>query len=469
VPQSAISSPVSAVSVRVTAPLYARVDQAGRLSLAASGEQATIDCDLRLVNGQWRIDALPDVLMVSQADFDFTYHPVPIYFCDPGGKWLVPEVRWFSAGAVMPTAVVKAVLAGPSSWLTGSVVTGAPAGTEMTLPVVPVQNGLAVVDLNSQMLTADTWHRRLLLAQLRASIATLRGLYQLDISDLVIRVNSRTFNPGNANLAGDSTPRLLAEAEFDGRPVGYSGGRLVRVQGDQLQTVNGVDELDRPGASHPAVAPGGTSYAALRGSDQLWLASPGQPARLLVSGRGPLSPPSVDLAGLVWTSANSGQGSVILAGNASRPVAALATHGWPNNLRVIRLRPSGDGTRVLIGATLGTERQLLIAGVLRDQAGLPVGLGPPQLVVGDFTEIYDLAWVGESQVVVLGPRVGQPSEPWLVRLGGAVTATAAMPAARRVLAVNGEILIGGADPPLRRLAGSTWVRAADVSWPAMPG
>ena len=91
----------------------ARVNGSGEYLISAPGEVERRVFELVVRGGQWRIETLADGSILSKADFDTTYSDLPVYFPDPTGGWLVPDVRWFPVGGATATVLVKAVLAGP--------------------------------------------------------------------------------------------------------------------------------------------------------------------------------------------------------------------------------------------------------------------------------------------------------------------------------------------------------------------
>ncbi|MEV0765516.1 MtrAB system accessory lipoprotein LpqB [Nocardia sp. NPDC050435] len=53
--------------------------------------------EMSKVDGQWRIDELPDGVVMDESAFAKTYRRYPLYFVDPTGSVLVPDLRWIAA------------------------------------------------------------------------------------------------------------------------------------------------------------------------------------------------------------------------------------------------------------------------------------------------------------------------------------------------------------------------------------
>ena len=94
--------PVDSDTVVVTAPLQARVDEAGRYTPATTGQIARIRLDLTEVNGEWRISSLPQDFgrWVPQRDLNRLMAPYAVYFVAADRRTLVPDIRWFGLDRV---------------------------------------------------------------------------------------------------------------------------------------------------------------------------------------------------------------------------------------------------------------------------------------------------------------------------------------------------------------------------------
>jgi hypothetical protein len=475
VPTVAAAQPaeVERVVVTIQVPVMARVNGSGEYLISPVGEVERRVFELVVRGGQWRIETLADGSILSKADFDTTYSDLPVYFPDPTGGWLVPDVRWFPVGGATATVLVKAVLAGPSPWLAPAVTTGAPAGTRLTASSVPIRQRAAMVDLTGAARQADPVHRQMLRAQLVNTLAVLPLISQTQVDDVTITVESKTFDvPRTADPAvangrpQEPGPRLLTEPVVDEAPLVVDRGRLMRLTGRQLTPVPGLDSLGGAGTSWPAVAPDGSAHAALFGGTKLAFAVVGGKASILVAGLGALTPPSFDPLGWVWTAATSG--SAVRAGRPDHPTAVVPVTGWPTGLRVTSLRISRDGTRALVSGQRERGGVLFVCAVERDRNLVPVRLGPPQTVLPDLVTARSAAWLDQRRVVVLGLRGTHPEQPWRVELGGDAEATIPAPGAVAVTAGNGEIYAALPDG-VAQLAVTTWVRATAARWPAMPG
>jgi hypothetical protein len=484
---SATASPEEAAAqaavVYVRVPAQAQIDADG-VYTATPARSQTIRFGLVRQGGQWRISTLPDGILLTSTDFDLTFRAFGVYFPDPTGSFLVPEVHWFPITNATPTLLAKAILSGPSPWLRPALTSGVPKGTRMTVPAVPVQAGVAVVDLNDSVLNADTEHRVMLLSQLRSTLVGVSG-----ITDVKVTVGGAAFamvaSGGSARAhAQPDEPerRLQVDPQVDGRPLVLDGnGRLARIQGVGLAQrtlvgVAGTTPLAARGAVAPAAAPDGSAYAVLvQNRTRLLYQLPGTPrAETLLQGRD-LTAPSFDPRGWVWSTGAACNGTVYAArpGRGAVPVRAP----WLAGYRISDLKVSRDGTRALILATRNGIGRVLVTGIARNKQDTPTSLTRPLQLAPDLVVASSGAWVDDDEVVVLGRGRTGGVQPWVAQVGGPASATTAsssdLPAdLTSVTAGNGELdlYVGTADGVVLTRAGAGWVPIATPAWwPTFPG
>ena len=103
--------------VTITGSVFGQLN-ADRVFTAGGGSyQRTVN--LREVDGQWRISDPPDELLIRQGDFGTAYQRRELYFLDPTGTVLVPDLRYLPFGPeeAMNTRVMELLLAGPKGVL----------------------------------------------------------------------------------------------------------------------------------------------------------------------------------------------------------------------------------------------------------------------------------------------------------------------------------------------------------------
>jgi len=466
-----------ATRVTVTTPVEATIDRDGRYEIAPPGKTVTATFGLIKMDGEWRINALADGILIAAVDFAVTYRAFPVYFGDPTGRYLVPDVHWFPGirdnltAPELPTALVRVLLQGPPPWLADAVVTGAPPNTSMAVGAVVVADDVATVDLTDQVRTADTPSRQLLASQLQATLGQLStiGSVQITVRRLAFDVPA-----GSAGENDPSQPdgQPVADPQVDARPVLINAkGRLARLDNGTLGEVKDVGGLAVPGANRPAVSNDSTAYAVLTADRRKLLRQlPGGKAVSLVS-PGVLTAPSFDPLGWAWAAPGPNTGFVYaMAANAA---AVKVKAPWLKGANVVSMRMSRDGTRAVVAVQIRGHAHLFVTGVQRGAGGLPVTLSqPPRGLFPDLKTVDDVAWVDEDEVVVLGRRAGTTEErPWEVQIGGVLgPAGAPVSGADSITAGNGELsVMAGTGKGVVARSGALWETVSPGRWPAFPG
>ena len=209
--------------------------------------------------GQWRIDDLPNVLLISSLDLSNNYAAFTTYFPDPEGQVLVPDRIWLpSDEQQIAPLLAQALVDGPTGLLgPRGVINPFPDGTRVDSAVVsgPV---VTVAMSGASIAATDTTARRLMLAQLTATMSQLRPVDQvaLTIAEELVDVPDRDiqFDPldgfgsppvylltdANTVLADEATvgsdftavPGLLGRGELPARSLAVSLDR------SEVATVN---------------------------------------------------------------------------------------------------------------------------------------------------------------------------------------------------------------------------------------
>ncbi|GAB7193695.1 LpqB family beta-propeller domain-containing protein [Kineococcus sp. NUM-3379] len=460
-------SAAATVQVLLEGPVLARIDAQGRRAEQAPGVRLGQRLLLRAERGRWRIDELPDGVVVSASDASRTFRAFPLAFATPDGSQLVPEVRWFAYGSTTATKIVRELLRGPSPWLAPAVVSGAPARTRLRLGSVPVADGVASVELTEEVVDTTPQERRLLLSQLRASLLRVPGVLSVRVTAGGVALSAPS-GPDVPTVRPPDDPRLLVLTEAG----------LARWDGAELTTV--VSEQSGWAAAgagtHPAVSPVGGPFAML-GVDgrRLLLQRPGSPPVQALAAAEPMLPPSVDRFGWVWTargqellavpSAAPDAGAVPVQGPAGEPLTGLS-----------RLRVSRDGTRALVVRT-GPDGAPVVAvhGVQRDPTGRPVGLtGAGPVLAPGAVAVLDVSWLGADHSVLLVQRPGEEApRPVVAQAGGPVQVLPPAPGAESVAAGEAErgVVVGTGDGRLLVRSGADWapVPTAAGRHPVYPG
>jgi len=509
-------------AVNVTVTVTATVDAVGILTLQPPGRAVTRTFLLvaEPVGDavEWRIETLADGILLGGQDFGNVFRDVPLYFPDPTGQALVPDVRWFPVAGTTSTPtrtptptrgsgslrvaalIVAALLAGPAPWLREAVVTGAPAGTRLgDFGPVQIRDKTATIDLTRPARAADSYRLDLLRSQLRQTLQELDRLTSWQVRQVDLTVEgvplvapTPTAIPTPTPGGPDAGVPLVPAAQ----PYPPSGelialddqGRLGSLDIGGIAPVTplpGLAALTVPGAQWPAAAVRSqASYAVLaKGRTELLWAAPGirrAAVRLLPRPRGPnlgrLTPPSIDRQGFVWSTPTDCDGTVLATtatqeadAEASRPVSAP----WLRGAELISLRISSEGSRALVLSRRGAATTLHVSAVVRQADGTPVRLADGQVLLPDVIEAEDVVWADNRRAVLLGRRtqlVGgvlkQSAEmPWVLQVGGDIRGTSAVPKGDPVAVAAGT----GGQPLFVQLKDGSVVTRSGVNWVPVPG
>ncbi|UCN15946.1 LpqB family beta-propeller domain-containing protein [Cellulomonas iranensis] len=446
--------------VTVSVDVSARLDADGRYAEAPADARETLRYELvQDARGHWRIAHAPDGVVVTARRFEQQFRATSLYFLSPDEKMLVPEVRWFRDRNV-PTAVVRALLAGPSPWLRDAVTTAVPAGAELKPEAVTLeQGGVAELTLEPAQAVQDA-DRGLLLAQLEASLRAL-GI-------TTVHVQAGATGAPLEGRAADLVTPDPGELELlvDGRTLALVDGVAA--------PVDGVGAVAGTAPRAIARSADGSVRVALADASTLVALPVGAAAqRTLLTGAG-LAAPSVDRFGWVWTARVSAPGrldTVRLDGTTTEVAAE-----WLLGRTVRAVRVSRDASRVAIVSDGPDGTTLDVAGVVRDDDGAPVAIGPALRVGAPLTPTGPVVWVDDVTLAVLADG-DAGAAPYLVTVAGRSTSLPAVADAVALAADRGErtLYVVTAEGELLRHQGGTWVAVPgvtgdlDVTGVAFPG
>lgn len=386
----------------------ASVDASGVYSQQSSSSTQLLQFGFKKVGGEWRISRLADGTVVSNTSFGQVFSEQALYFFDPSYQFLVPDVRWFPTGSTQPTAIVSALLGGPSSWLDGGeVVTAFPQKAEIVSPVL-VKSSVATVDLSAAVTATKPIDRARMQQQLTESLQdvnvtsvdiTVRGA-PLSLSDTTTSNAVTALAVDGAALVGDGkkfgfAPRM--------QPIGRLSAQIV-----DLGATSATVDRDQ---SRAAVLAGGSAY----------LVTNAAPKPVVVDSRPGLIAPSIDPFGFVW-SVPASAASAIQAVGSDGAVHAV-TSAIPSQASAASLVVSHDGTRILLAFDTPSGSVLAVAGVLRHGTdNSPFGLGPLLVLPTSTSSPIDATWVDDRTVATL-TKSGSSDQVTTYTVGGQVGET----------------------------------------------
>jgi lipoprotein LpqB-like beta-propeller protein/sporulation and spore germination protein len=397
VPAPGAVDPADTATIRIRGTAIGRLTTGG----AFEPDQTPFQQDVTAVrrDGQWRISALPDGVVVPLAIFRNNYRSVRTWFVDPVRQLVVPDVRYVpsSPARAQPARIADLLLGGPSSALAGAAVSMLPAGAKLRSNVATSPDGALVVDFTG-VGELDGPGRRLLAAQVVLSLAEVNVVRARLLLDGVPLLPDRP-DVGRADVAD-----LVAEptAAPDVPELVVSGGRL--------------RELSDSGPGEPTAGPAGqgaydVESAALSVDGRRLAVVARQAGRrvLLVGGTADaeLTALPLDAAAMtrpswapdgneVWSVLDGRSVSRVLLDGANPPRVAPVDADALSALGPIRdLRLSRDGLR--LAAVVGTG--LYVAAVARTGDGAVEIRDVRRLRPLDLGEVVAADWRAPDQIV----------------------------------------------------------------------
>ncbi|MBI5161639.1 MAG: GerMN domain-containing protein [Micrococcales bacterium] len=382
------STRVDGARISLTVRASARVDASGAYS--TTSDTAVLPFSFVKQKGEWRISAAPDGTVLSPYNFSAVFAAFPLYFLDPTGAFLVPDLRWYPAGASAQDRVVRGLLAGPATWLgSGAVVSAFPRGTQLGSDGVDIRDGVATVDLSAQVLEESAAARRRMTAQLQTTLQSITTLsaVRLAVRGVAIEV------PADSSMPTDD-PQVGTEV------IAFGQGGLGTVSGQSLAPLPPFTAKTAELPAGPATLDRSRSTLALRSSQGVWrIPAAGQAE--LVDRRSALIAPAIDPEGFVWTAQTSGVGTVAAIdprGGVVRPIGSAST---PSGGVLVSMRMSRDGTRIAFGVITADGPVLQLGAIQRDSSLVPTGLGPFLTIPVTGGTLVDVAWIDPQSVAYL--------------------------------------------------------------------
>jgi hypothetical protein len=373
-------------SFAVDIPIIARLDENGRYLPADTDEVQSLRYRLSQDQGQWRISAAPNLTVVTPPVFDVVFQATPVYFLDPGFRYLVPDLRWFPSRLSTATRLVNSLLAGPSDWLGGAVRSAIPTETRLTVDAVRVVDGEAQVDFDASALGALGQQRQLMMAQLEATLTQLSTVTRVSLSV-------------NSNLQDIESIRLPAPAVAGSIAVSAEAG-LYRITGSTSSVI--------AGSATPIIRTNATDFdlnseenqLAIRVDRGIYLAQlNGFGSDLqLVDERPGLLAPKIDSEGFIWSVPQAAGADIRVITPFAVPSFVLQ-QGSPTDRLDYAISP--EGTRLVEIRLQGDLRLVAVAGVVRDSSGQPRSITEGVALSNLVGTPVAVAWSDSNTVLVL--------------------------------------------------------------------
>ncbi|MDQ2839145.1 MAG: LpqB family beta-propeller domain-containing protein [Actinomycetota bacterium] len=447
-------------TLSVTGKRVYQIDQTGVLSPVLKnmglGEKETLSYVVRQTGGQWRIDQLPQGVLISIAQFSTSYNkPVNLYFFDAAERRLVADPRYTPLkGQALADWLLAELVAGPRPELAQSVVNEVPA--QVGKPTVQLGDPIVVEIPGSTQLDATA--RDHLAAQLAFTIDPFPGT-QLELTDSgrpvrVMEGSEQTFSSLDYSTEGPGsmTPDSQVHPYYlhDGAVINGAGG--APVAGYLGQPDRRLSSVAFGAGSAGAVQVAGISDGSLLVGNESRLTKVPLPT-------GELSRPEWrPHAGDVWVGLGT-RGAIYRTTPGQQPKAVSITSlvGTSPVGQVLAVRFSPDGVRlaVVIQAPSGVGT-LWVGSVVTSGDDVQIDsfepLTPPSLAV------TDVAWADATTLLMVAASPNDAALMWRmysdgsnlksifdIGLPGPPTAIAAATGQAALLSASDSIWIEGLD------------------------
>ena len=400
----------------------AEVDQSGEYR-EVDASPVPLRYEFQQIGGQWRISAAPNGTVIDENTFTDVFSAQPVYFYDPGFRFLVPDLRWFPRGASAPTKLVNAVLNGPSAWLDGAVATAFPEGSALTADAVQVVRRQAMVDLNSEALNADRQTLQRMKAQLAASLPA--GLSV----QITIDQNSQAIDDLEAGAP-------LVDPRVDARALVLRGAEFgfLAATGQNITVLDGLSDTIAQLEPTAVTLASGQGAAAVLANDGVYVVRAGDEPELLDSRAGLLAP-SIDNDRFVWSVPANDPSALVVYSPAGE--ATVLPTPWPEATSISALKISRDGARMIALLGTGTETRFVVAAITRTGAA-PTGIGAPVLLASGGGTGLDATWIDELTVASLTTLPSGETRIVAQQIGG-VSSVLESPASSRFIVGSNSV------------------------------
>ncbi|RKS05354.1 sporulation and spore germination protein [Nocardiopsis sp. Huas11] len=491
-------------TVRMRSSLMATIDDGGKYVQSDAGHLLEVPFELAREGGdpegEWRIQDMPDELILSQLDVERTHRPFNLYYFNPEGTALVPDPVYLPvSNDELAERLLNKLVAGPTDWLAPAVDSAFPEGVGADVEI-DAETAIIRVDGVGQV---DEF-------EMAAQIAwTLRQLPEVEEFTLVVNGDEVPF----PDSGGDSNDRPRPASEFwsSVSPNAISAGIHAYFTHDgQLwsaadwasDTIGDAERVPGPlGAGDVqlenfAVSVDESTIAGITvggGEVVTAFASPGAEVSEVLSD-GVFTSLSWDVNGDLWVTEQTSDPEEAEEDSADEDERAedepvdeeTPTDDGPapepgttdlwllrdgdevvsvdlSDLRdrsLVNFQISRDGTRAAVITEVDGETSLQVGRVVSDSDGR-VSVGSFITLGRELDEITDISWRSGDQLAVLGNREGGTGQAFLVSLDGGTPAASAgtpVPGMVNISGAPGQPLIAGSDD------GNIWITTDRLNW-----
>lgn len=486
------------VLFRLSGSKVATVDDRHAYGPDSGGYSGSVHLTRLKSNKQWRIDGLPQGVVMGTSDFQRNYVSVNKYFYASNGTsgsgrplGTVADPVYVRAQVDPMTQIVRALLKGPTSWLDPVVRSSFPSGTELKnrdVSLSPDDRNSVTVPLNAKADRVGSARCRQMAAQL---LLTLRDLTPTGVDEVELQRSDGSQlcvlnKAGAESVTSHGTgehPEYQYFIDHDQRLVRMPGGNRDKkpepvpgALGEGGKKLRAAAVSRDEGIAAGVSADGRNLYVGSLVSG----GSLGEPV-LRSQGRTAddrLTTPSWDARGDLWVADRDPKNPrlLLLQKGAGEPIVVQAPE---LDGRVEAVRVAADGVRIALIVEKDGKSSLQIGRVERSKSGEPVGayISEPRSVAPQLEEVTAMSWAGDSRLVVVGSQKGGVQQMQYVQVDGSTplgTSPSALANVKEIAASEDEqlplVAHSETDGIVRLSAGEQWQKLVqDGTAPVYPG
>ncbi|CAL9545355.1 LpqB family beta-propeller domain-containing protein [Streptomyces sp. enrichment culture] len=450
-------------------------------------------------NGQWRIDSVPQGVVMGRSDFQRNYMAVNKYYfasnAEGAGTGAPPSAvadPVYVRSHVDPTTqMVRSLLAGPTTWLDPVVRSGFPAGTALrkgTGSLTADDRGRLTVPLNDKAAEAGAERCEEMAAQLLFTLRTL--------SPAVEEVDLRAGGGQLCSLTREGAETVATRGALNHPDYLYfvdDEHRLVRIAAGSSDTQpepvpGALGEGDKALRSVAVARDEHTAAGVAIDGTSLYVAplvSDGSLGEPVLRSRGKtegdrLTAPSWDAQGGLWVAdRDPGNPRLYLLEKDAKEPLPVRTPGLDGRVQAVRV--AADGVRIALVVEKGDRRSLLIGRI--ERGGPDGGTGERAAVTvrelrsatPELEQVTAMSWAGDSRLVVVGREQGGVEQMKYVEVDGStpdVPPPASLTGVKDVTASADEqapLVAYSVDGIVRLPSGAQWQKVTQGTAPVYPG
>ncbi|MEU9609604.1 LpqB family beta-propeller domain-containing protein [Streptomyces sp. NPDC048057] len=418
-------------------------------------------------DGEWRIDSLPDGLVLGLSDFQRNYRSVNKYYFASGRAKVVADPVFIRqrvdpvTGMDPVTQAVKALLDGPTNWLKPVVESPFPSGTALKKGVTSLtidDRDVLKVPLNEKAANTGRSQCTKMAVQI---MFTLKDLSSANVEQVELQ-----------RADGSQLCTFLKGQEKHYAPDSGAAGREVRQyfvnDKRQLAVLNGSgsdgsvpEPVQGPfGQGHVPVGLAAVSRenertAAVVSQDgtKLYVApitAPSDPKPPVVTSSGKtandrLTAPSWDGLGDLWVADRNPEGAKLLRlpSGSGAPQEVPIVPGL-DGARISSLKVSADGARIALLLEKDGKTTLQIGRVERSGTGDGAAVSVAQLraAAPQMETVTAVSWAGASRLVLVGREAGGVPQVRYIQTDGSTPAGSVLPGLNSVKSVTASDIEG---------------------------